>query len=176
MLIRDIFTDKALKPKMKTNKLAGSLASCSISAAELLEFAKNSKEPVKATCLEAMETVTKDDPKIAGKDWLSFAGEHLGAKAPRVKWESARLIGNIAKELQEIPQDIINNLLANTLHDGTVVRWSAAYALGEIYRLNTPLNKSLRREFDKITASNEKVSIKKIYLKAIKDSEKNSAK
>lgn len=176
MLIKDIFIDKALKPKMKTVRLADEIKRGNISAAEVLEFALASKDPVKASCIEAMEICSKDNPSIAGIKWLLFAGESLASKSPRVKWESARLIGNIAKDAKNIPPEIIDNLLANAAHEGTVVRWSAAYALGETYKLNSPLNRKLKDAFDLIIGSEEKNSIKKIYQNAIKDREKSIKK
>ena len=92
----------------------------------------------------------------------------LTAKAPRVKWESAKVVGNIAHLYPAKLDTAIMHLLANTNHDGTVVRWSAAFALGEILKLKTKHNSSLLSRIEKICDQEEKNSIKKIYQAAIK--------
>jgi len=48
------------------------------------------------------------------------------------------------------------------------VRWSAAFALGEIVKLKTRYNKTLVPAIEAICNSEEKNSIKKIYLDAVK--------
>ena len=48
----------------------------------------------------------------------------------------------------------IKNLLVNTEYEGTVVRWAAAFALGEIIKLNTKINKELIPAI-KVIADNE---------------------
>jgi len=53
---------------------------------------------------------------------------------------------------------------------GTVVRWSAAFALGQIIKLNTLRNKELIPAAEIIINREEKNSIKKIYTEAIKKS------
>jgi hypothetical protein len=49
-----------------------------------------------------------------------------------------------------------------------VVRWSAAMALGEIIKFKTTVNKNLIPAVDGILKREEKNSIKKIYLAALK--------
>lgn len=53
-------------------------------------------------------------------------------------------------------------------HEGTVVRWSAAFALGETIKLKLPLKKNLIPFAEEIALNEEKNSIKKIYQAAIK--------
>ena len=59
--------------------------------------------------------------------------------------------------------------MLQTEHSGTVVRWSAAYALSEILKLKTNANKTLLPTIESIIDKEEKDSIKKIYRKAIKE-------
>jgi hypothetical protein len=92
----------------------------------------------------------------------------LTAKAPRIKWESAKVIGNTANLFITKLDTPIKNLLVNTEHEGTVVRWSAAFALGEILKLKTKHNKQLLPAIEAICKREEKNSIKKIYLDAMK--------
>jgi len=141
-----------------------------ISIKALINLAKAAKDPDKATCIEAMEFATQTNPAIATEDCLNFVSTTLAEKAPRVKWESARVVGNIAPLFPDKLDEAINNLLINSEHTGTVVRWSAAFALGEILKLKTKHNEDLMPAFEAICNREEKNSIKKIYLAEIKKS------
>jgi hypothetical protein len=143
-----------------------------ITADELTTFAKTAKDPAKATCIEALEFATKQDPAIANEKALLFVTQALTEKAPRIKWESAKVIGNIAHLFPSKLDGAVNNLIVNTEHSGTVVRWSAAYALGEILKLGIKLNKTLLPAVEAICEREEKNSIKKIYQAAIKHMKK----
>ncbi|MBS1585672.1 MAG: HEAT repeat domain-containing protein [Bacteroidetes bacterium] len=167
-----IFKDKAIKPKEKTEAIAVALLGGALSVDTLIGFAGESKDAQKATCIEAIELATKQQPAIANDKVFKFVTAALADKAPRVKWESARVIGNTASLFSSQASKAIPNLLANAEHEGTVVRWSAAYALGEIIKLKTALNKDLLPAAEAICEREEKNSIKKIYLGAIKKAQK----
>lgn len=168
MDIQELLNNKSKKPKEKTEILCAAVASKEISVNELLDFAAKSKDPVKATCIEALEFATKQDQSVADKAVFSFVTESLSAKAPRVKWESAKVIGNTASLFKKDLDAAISKLLVNTEDEGTVVRWSAAYALGEILKLNTAYNTDLVPAVKAIAEREEKNSIKKIYIAALK--------
>lgn len=139
-----------------------------ISTEALTAFAEKAKDPAKTTCIEALEFATKQKPAIADKKCFLFVSTALTAKAPRVKWESARVIGNVAHLFPDNLDEAIKNLLVNSEHEGTVVRWSAAFALGEILKLRTKYNNQLMPAIEAIIGREEKNSIKKIYLEAVK--------
>lgn len=166
--IEALFSDKSLKPKIKTETLSGWILDGLISVEELIAFAGSKKDPVKATCMEALEFATKQYPGIASENLLVFATEGLTSSAPRTKWESAKVIGNIAHIMPDGLEPAVKNLLVNTSHEGTVVRWSAAYALAEILKCGTRLNKSLIPRIEAIMNKEEKDSIKKIYRAGLK--------
>lgn len=168
MDIAALINDKGLKPKEKTATLSSWLLNGKLSTDKLLFFADSAKDPAKATCVEALEFASKQKPGIANKKCFDFVTASLAAKAPRVKWESAKVIGNIAHLFPDQLDDAINNLLQNSEHKGTVVRWSAAFALGQILKLNTKHNKDLLSAIEAICKSEEKNSIKKIYQDAFK--------
>lgn len=172
MTLDELFKDKNLKTKEKTEMLAQWLSDGSLPADELLAFAEKAKEGVKATCIEAMEYVTKQNPAWADVAVLDFVTGALADKAPRIKWEAARVIGNTAKLFPANLEKAVDALLANTEHEGTVVRWSAAYALGEIIKLKTPLNAGLIPAAEAVCTREEKNSIRKIYLEALKKAQK----
>ena len=166
--ITSILTDKQLKAKAKTEAISKLLLDKKISIDDLIKVAQSSKDPDKAICIEAIEFATKNNPAIATSSCLAFVSKTLAEKAPRVKWESAKVIGNIAPLYPGKLKEAIRNLLINTEHPGTVVRWSAAFALGEIVKMNTKLNKELVPAIESICKREEKNSIRKIYLAALK--------
>lgn len=69
--------------------------------------------------------------------------------------------------------DAISGLLINTEYPGTVVRWSAAYALSAIIACNTKRNEGLIPTIEAIIKREEDSAIKKIYMKALKKVQKN---
>jgi len=172
MTIDELLLDKTIKPKEKTETISKWILDKSLPIDELIAFAEKQKDPAKATSIEAIEYATKQNPNIGDETVLTFVTSTLAAKAPRIKWESAKVIGNIAHLFPTKLEKSIDNLLTNTEHEGTVVRWSAAFALGEILKLKTKHNKDLFPAIETICEKEEKNSIKKIYLDAIKKTKK----
>lgn len=168
MNIAELISDKGVKEKEKTLLLSQWLLANPKHSDELLNFAKTAKDPAKATCIESMEFATQNTPALATKAWFAFAVNALPEKAPRVKWEAAKVIGNTAHLFQTELDEAIANLLQNAEHEGTVVRWSAAFALGKILNLNTPHTEMLLPAIEAICQREEKNSIKKIYQSAVK--------
>lgn len=170
MTIDELFEDKTIKPKEKTEALSKLLTEGFVTTDELLDYADKQRDSSKATCIEALEYATKKNPEIADETVMAFVTGTLTAKAPRIKWESAKVTGNIAHRFPGMLEAAIRNLLENTEHEGTVVRWSAAYALGEIIKAKTEHNTYLLPAIGQICEKEEKNSIRKIYLDAIKKS------
>ncbi|MBS1687592.1 MAG: hypothetical protein JSS96_02620 [Bacteroidetes bacterium] len=168
MNIKELLNDKTQKPKEKTELLSRAIVTGEINIEVLLDFAKAAKDSDKATCIEALEFATKENATVANRAIFQFAIASLSSKAPRVKWESAKVIGNTAKLFEKDLGDAIAGLLQNTEDKGTVVRWSAAFALGEIIKLKTKHNKELIPATEAIMEREEKNSIKKIYQAAFK--------
>lgn len=168
MDIAILLNDKRINSKEKTETLSRWLIGKKLSTDELITFADKTKDSIKATCIEAVEFATKQNPAIANENCLHFVTQALTSKAPRVKWESARVIGNIAPLYPSKLEKTIKNLILNADHDGTVVRWSAAWALGEILKLKTAHNKTLLPTIETLCRKEEKNSIRKIYLAALK--------
>jgi len=164
----ELLNDKNIKPKAKTEMISKWILSNPEKINDLIDFSKNSRDTVKATCIEAIEFASKINPEIASLDCLEFVSVCLTEKAPRIKWESAKVIGNIAYLYPDKLGNAIKNLLINSEHSGTVVRWSAAFALGQIIKIETSVNKDLIPALESICLREEKNSIKKIYFEAIK--------
>ncbi len=168
MPLSTIFNDKTLKPKERTEQIAKLITENTLNQVDLIAFAVKAKEPVKATCIESLEFATQANPGLITFDTLHFVINSLQDKSPRIKWESAKVIGNT---IHLFPGDIelaVGKLLINTEDTGTVVRWSAAFALNQIIKLQTEINEHLVPAAEAIIAREEKNSIKKIYQEALK--------
>jgi hypothetical protein len=172
-MIHEIFTDKTLKGKQKTELLSQLLLKRKLTTNELAGFISQAKDSEKASCIEAAEFAAAENPRIVDKKFFRLMCECLAEKAPRIKWESAKVIAHCAHLHKGDLGGAIQNLLANTSHEGTVVRWSAAKALAAISTLNTAHNKKLLPRLKKIAEKEEKNSISKIYTAALKKTEKN---
>ncbi|MBB4808131.1 HEAT repeat protein [Chryseobacterium defluvii] len=172
MNLKELFSDKSTKVKEKVDLLSNAVLNGEISVNEVIAFASSSKDPVKASCIESLEFASQGNPGIMDKESFKFVTESLSEKAPRIKWESAKVIGNTAKLFPDSLENAITKLIENTAHEGTVVRWSAAFALGEILNINQGLKNRLLDTLKDISEKEEKNSIKKIYQKAIKIAEK----
>jgi len=168
MEIIEILSNKALKPKQKIEKLCQDIIDKTISTKELINYARTAKDSEKGTCIEALEFASVKNPKIINKNCFEFVVEHLSDKAPRVKWECAKIIGNTAHLFKMDLNNAIKKLLENAIYDGTVVRWSAAFAFVEILKLETENNKKLIPKIKELIAKEEKPNIKKMYMDGIK--------
>jgi hypothetical protein len=111
MTIDGLLKDKTKKAKEKTETISKWLLDGIMLTGELIAFAE------KATCIEAIEYATKQNPKLADERVFSFVTKTLTDKAPRVKWESAKVIGNIAHLFPMKLNKAIGNLLTNSEYD-----------------------------------------------------------
>jgi len=172
MTITELLNDKTKKAKEKVETISKWLLNGSLPTDELIVFAEKAKDSEKATCIEAIEFATKQNSKIADESIFAFVTKTLTENAPRVKWESAKVIGNIAYLFPTKLNKAISNLLTNSEYDGTVVRWASAFALGEILKLKTKHNKDLLPTIEAICDREHDTGIKKKYLDAIKKTKK----
>lgn len=169
-MIQALLGDKTLKPKERTEQLAKLVSNGTVAVSDLRQFAEGAKATITATCIECLEFATQSAPGIISADDMEWIIEQLKAKEPRIKWESAKVIGNTIATYPNKAEKALNILLENAAHEGTVVRWSAAFAIGEILKLNGKINKTLIPAVENIITNEEKNSIKKIYLAALKKS------
>jgi hypothetical protein len=168
MDIHTILNDKQLKAKSKVEAISKMVLDKTISVSALIKVAKGSNEKDKGTCIESLEFATRTKPDIASSAVFDFVVETLADDAPRVKWESAKVIGNIAHLFPTKLDKAINNLLTNSEYSGTVVRWSTGFALGEIIKLKTKRNKDLIPAIESIVKRESDNAIRTIYQKALK--------
>lgn len=168
MTIEQIFEDKSIKAKAKVKTLGEWLLNGELPLDELLAYAEKQKATDKATCIEAVELATKKTPAIADENVLDYVTKSLKDEDSRVKWESAKVIGNIAKHYPDKLDKAIINLLPNAENKGTVVRWATAYALAEILKLMTGNNLKLLPKIEAFCDKEEDNGVKKKYLDALK--------
>jgi aspartate-semialdehyde dehydrogenase len=168
MTIEQVFKDKTIKAKGKVSTIGEWLLNGELPIDELVAYAEKQKATDKATCIEAVEYATKKTPSIADENLLTYVTKALKDEEPRVKWESAKVIGNIAKLFPTQLDKAINNLLPNAERTGTVVRWATAYALAEILKLKTESNKKLLPKIETLCEKEDDNGVKKKYLEALK--------
>lgn len=168
MDLERLLNDKGVKAKEKTEALSRLIVDGQVPMAAVITYGATAKDAAKGTCIEAIEFATRADPKVATLDCLQWVAASLADKAPRVKWESAKVIGNIAHLFPDQLDLAVRNLLTNAEDSGTVVRWSAAFALGQIILTQHPETRQLVPALQAICDREEKNSIKKIYLAALK--------
>jgi hypothetical protein len=168
MTINQILADKSKKSKEKTENISKYLLEGSIKSDDFIALIKKMKDSDKATCIEAIEYASIQNSTFVDEILFSFVVNSLNEKAPRIKWECAKVIGNSAAHFPKNLDDAINYLLVNSEHKGTVVRWATAYALGEILKLKTHHNKDLLPTIEAICLREESSGVKKKYIEAIK--------
>lgn len=156
------------KPKQKLILLAKTLTEEKSAMNELINCFDKVSDSEKGYLMEAVEYVTKENPKFA-KNCLDFIIAHINDKAPRIKWEACRIIGNVAQKFPDEVKEALPKLLENTRDKGTVVRWSAAFALTEIAKSNPELQKELTAKFSEIVKKESNKGVRNIYLKYLKN-------
>ena len=92
----------------------------------------------------------------------------ISADAPRVKWEASETVGRVSGEFPDLVTSAIPVLIENTRHEGTVVRWSTAFALTEIARNNPGSRSELIPLFEELVAGETQNGVRKLYEKALK--------
>lgn len=165
--IKEILKSKK-KPKEIVELLAEALKRDKKLIVELIQCFEEGTTAEKGNCMEGIEYVTKEKPEFA-ENCLDFVIAHINDKAPRVKWEACRVIGNVAKIFPDKVKEAIPKFLENTQGKGTVVRWSAAFALTEIAKSDLEMQKELVQEFKKILERENNKGVRNIYLKYLKD-------
>lgn len=168
MTIEEVFQDKTIKAKQKVSIIGDWLMNNQLPIDELLAFADTQKTVNQTSCIEAIEYATKTNATIANENVLEYVIHTLGGNEPRLKWESAKVIGNIAHLYPNNLDKAIEYLLTNTNHEGTVPRWATAYALGEILKLKTKHNTTLLPKIERLVETEENNGVKKKYTDALK--------
>lgn len=172
MEIEKILNDKGLKAKEKAGAISKAILDEALGIDDVIKAAQKLRDAEKGTCMESLELATRLKPGIATPKSWAFAVKCLEDEAPRVKWEAAKVIANTAPLFKTKLDKAVSGLLANTEHPGTVVRWSAAQALGKIVALKTKHNAQLVPAIEAILKREDNNAIRKIYTTGLKKAEK----
>ncbi len=168
--IEEILQSK-LKPKEKITRLAEEIKKDKKFVNEIVGRFESVPAGDQGHLIESLEYASQNNPEYIVPH-LDFVICHLEDKAPRVKWECARIIANFALKFSDETGKAIPALLKNTKDKGTVVRWSLAFALGEIAKNNLKLQKEIIPKIKKIIKKENNKGVKNVYLKALKVIEK----
>jgi len=155
------------KPKEKVDTLAKEVKENRISIKQLIAYFEIGSVSEKGSCIEAIERIAREKPEII-LPHIDFIIDHINDQAPKIKWETARVIGNLSLKYPNEVAKAIPKLLLNAKDAGTVVRWSAAFALTEIAKNNLKLRKELVPRFKEIAEKEKNKGVKNLYVKALK--------
>lgn len=171
--LSDTLTDKALKTKDRVRLLGQLLLDNTLAVGEVIAAAENETNTNKATLIEAMVFASQTRADLITQGAFAFAVANLTSPAPRVKWESAKVVANTAHLFPQLLKGAMYSLLDQTEHTGTVVRWSAAKALTAILACNTPLKTQLMPALEAIERQERDQAIKKIYREGLRRGAEN---
>jgi len=171
--INDILTSQ-IKPKEKQVRLVKAVCEKKVSAKEFIDYFVSAVDVDKGNCADAMKHISASNPEIL-VPYIDTLLEYVNYKLPRVKWGVPEAIGNMAKKYPEKVAKAVPYLLKNTTDDEintTVIKWCAAFALGEIVKYNPNTRKQLIPIFEKLIKSEKNNGVKNVYAKALKAIEK----
>ncbi len=125
-----------------------------------------------AIIFEAIEAVTNSDAQIADIEWLHLATEYISSPNNSIKREASRIVGNISQRFPNNLENAIKKLLLNSKNQGTVVRWSSAYALSKIIVIPQYAHSELFDRLTEICSQEDENGVKNQYVKALKKASK----
>ncbi len=164
--ITEILASK-LSAKKKAKSLADALSSGVLAPATVVKEIPTLAEAEIAIVVEALEGATRAKPDLVDAKLFALLNGLLAREAPRVRWEAARTIGNVAGQHSKLLGTAVEALLANTSDDGTVVRWATAQALAAILRAGYSGHELPTRMRD-LAAGEEDGGVRAVYEKALK--------
>lgn len=167
--IEEILQSK-IKPKEKQIKLVEMVVSNKIPVKEFIEFFESAEDVDKGTCADVMKHISAQKPALL-IPYIDTLLEYINYQLPRVKWGVPEAIGNMAKNYPDKMAKAIPYLLKNTTDDKintTVIKWCAAFALGEIVKYNLKARTSLIPKIETILKKEQNSGVKNVYLKTLK--------
>lgn len=85
------------KPKEKVSLLSDKARKENKILSEIVNDFKVVSVADKGNYIEIMECVSQDKPELI-LPYIGFVIEHINDEAPKIKWETARVIGNLAQK------------------------------------------------------------------------------
>ncbi len=164
--IRDI-QQSGRKPKEKCVLIARKIREDHSLVKELFELFETGTDPEKGSCADVMKDISSDAPSLL-LPYLETLVAHITYKAPHVTWGVQESLGNMAKTYPSEVAVAVPRLLKNTVHESTVVRWCAAYALSEIAKHNAERRQELITTITRLAKKEQNNGVRNVYLKALK--------
>jgi hypothetical protein len=167
-----VLNDKSRKAIEKRAVIIKALQERNITIKEIEGLLKEIDEKKAAIVFEAIEAVTNADAQIADIEWLNLAAENILSASDSIKREASRIVGNLSHKFPNELEKAIEKLLINSKDQGTVVRWSSAYALSKIIVIPHYANSKLFDTLTGICSHEEESGVKNQYVKALKKASK----
>lgn len=171
MLI-DILTDKELKGVARRQAVIDMLLQGNVPLTMLQELLPQLDEKKSATVLEALEEISNKKLMTLEQGHLQLAIPYIASSNNSCRREASRIVGNLAAAFPDAVKEALPSLMANTTDEGTVVRWSAAYALSRIIVLPDYAKSGLYDELLQLAETEQDNGVKSQYEKALKKAEK----
>lgn len=159
--------DSKLTAKKKAKAIADALLSETLKPSDLAEASPKLPDVELAIVMESLEGATRKEPGLVNDKLFALLVECLAHASPRVQWEAARTISNVAKRHSEHLGPAVDALLVNTTNDGAVVRWATAQALTAILRAGYTDN-GLRLRLSEIAAREQDEGVRGVYEKTLR--------
>lgn len=176
MSILQVLGDKTLKGVARRQAVIAEIMADDNALAEIEASLPQLDEKRVATILEAIEEITNKRLKALGVGYLRLAVPFVASTSNPCRREASRVVGNMAADFPDELAPAIDSLLANASDEGTVVRWSAAYALSRIVVLPAYAASPLRQRVEALSEAEQDNGVRGQYEKAIKKLRKPSKK
>ena len=108
--------------------------------------------------------------------YLRLAVPFVASTSNSCRREASRIVGNMAADFPDEVAPAVDSLLANADDEGTVVRWSAAYALSRIFILPAYAASPLRQHVEALCEAEQDKGVRGQYEKTLKKLRKPSKK
>jgi len=164
--IQDILASKQ-KPKEKTLLIVQKIREDHTLIHELFSLFATGTDPQKGACADVMKEISKTNPDLL-LPYLDTMIHHITYRALHVTWGVQESLGNMAQEYPAETAAALPQLLKNTTHESTVVRWCAAYAITEITLHNTARQPEMIPTITRLSAREKNNGVQQVYLKALK--------
>ncbi len=168
MDIIELMDNKGLKPIQKREALAESIRKDLVTMKDIEAWTTLLDDKKMVIVLEAMEAVSNKQPEKANLHWLKFTQEYIASPSNNLKREASRIVGNIAHLFPDALDVAIDRLMENMKAEGTVIRWSGAYALARIVQIPQYANGELYHILTELSELEQENGVKNQLLSGLK--------
>lgn len=164
--------ESKLGAKAKVKAIAEGLLTEAIDPARLGRSLVDLSSSDRATTVEALESATRTMSSLVDGRLFERLVGCLSDPSPRVRWEASRTIANVASDHPSRLEAAVAPLLANTNHDGKVVRWATAQAMAALLRAGCE-QPDLIKAVTRLAKSESDEGARKAYAKALREHERD---